>query len=66
MQNFHARFNLPELLKKFPALKTASIGPETSKALKSLGVTPTAEAKVHTTDGLVKAVAGSAKSGAGA
>src|SRR5205085_1544676 len=54
--NFHARFDLPELLKKFPKMKTASIGPETSKALKALGLEPIVEAKVHTIDGLAKAV----------
>jgi uroporphyrinogen III methyltransferase / synthase len=58
VQNFHARFPLPELLKKFPKLKTASIGPETSKALAVLGLKPTVEAKVHTIDGLAKAVEG--------
>src|SRR6185369_15891241 len=31
VEHFHARFDLPALLKKFPQLKTASIGPETSK-----------------------------------
>jgi uroporphyrinogen III methyltransferase/synthase len=62
VQNFHARFNLPELLKKFPKLKTASIGPETSKALAALGLKPTVEAKVHTIDGLAKAVETAAKS----
>ncbi len=56
VENFHARFPLPELLKQFPALKTASIGPETTKALVALGLQPTVEAKQHTIDGLVKAV----------
>lgn len=56
VQNFHARFNLPELLKKFPGMKTASIGPETSKALRALGITPDVEARTHTIDGLVKAL----------
>jgi len=56
VENFHARFPLPELLKKFPALKTASIGPETTKALVALGLKPTVEAKLHTIDGLVQAV----------
>ena len=51
VENFHARFPLPGLLKKFPRLKTASIGPETSKALAALGLTPTVEAKVHTIEG---------------
>ena len=55
MQKF-ARCPLPELLKKFPGLKTASIGPETSKALHELGLKPTVEAKIHTIDGLARAV----------
>ncbi len=56
VENFHARFDLPKLLKQFPAIKTASIGPETSKALAALGLKPTIEAKPHTIDGLVKAI----------
>ena len=31
VENFHARFNLPELLQRFPKMKIASIGPETTK-----------------------------------
>ncbi|MFN7138141.1 MAG: uroporphyrinogen-III C-methyltransferase [Limisphaerales bacterium] len=54
VENFHARFNLPELLKKFPQIKLASIGPETSKAITALGLKPTIEAKQHTIDGLVQ------------
>ncbi|HOX56144.1 MAG TPA: uroporphyrinogen-III C-methyltransferase [Candidatus Paceibacterota bacterium] len=53
VRNFHARFDLPALLRKFPQLKTAAIGPETSKALAELGLTPTLEAKHHTLDGLI-------------
>ena len=53
VEHFHARFDLPKLLKKFPQLKLASIGPETSKAIRALGLTPTFEAKEHTTDGLI-------------
>jgi uroporphyrinogen III methyltransferase/synthase len=56
VQNFHARFNLPQLLQKFPKLQTASIGPETSKALRTLGLQPHVEARVHTIDGLVAEV----------
>lgn len=56
VHHFHARFELPALLKKFPQLKTATIGPETSKALQALGLQPTVEAKRHTIDGLVAAV----------
>ncbi|HWQ91370.1 MAG TPA: uroporphyrinogen-III C-methyltransferase [Clostridia bacterium] len=54
VEHFHARFNLSELVKKHPQLKLISIGPETSKALVALGVTPNAEARQHTIEGLVK------------
>jgi len=53
VEHFHARFDLPELLKKFPNLKLASIGPETSQTLRDLKLEPTLEAKEHTTDGLI-------------
>ncbi|MDB6017430.1 MAG: uroporphyrin-III C-methyltransferase [Pedosphaera sp.] len=56
VENFHARFDLPVLLKKFPKIKLASIGPETTKAIVALGLKPTIEAKPHTIDGLVKAL----------
>ncbi len=56
VEHFHARFDLPALLKKFPQLKLASIGPETSKAIAALGLKPTLEAKEHTTDGLIAAL----------
>jgi uroporphyrinogen III methyltransferase/synthase len=50
---FHARFDLPKLLKKFPQMKLASIGPETSKAIRALKLEPSLEAKEHTTGGLI-------------
>lgn len=53
VEHFHARFDLPKLLKKFPQLKIASIGPETSKAIRALKLEPAFEAKEHTTDGLI-------------
>jgi uroporphyrinogen III methyltransferase/synthase len=56
VENFHARFNLPELLTRFPQIKLASIGPETSKAITALKLNPTLEAREHTIDGLVKAI----------
>jgi uroporphyrinogen III methyltransferase/synthase len=56
VENFHARFPLPEILAKFPDLKTASIGPETSKALAALGLKPTLEAREHTIEGLIAAI----------
>jgi uroporphyrinogen III methyltransferase / synthase len=56
VEHFHARFDLPGLLTKFPQIRTATIGPETSKALAALGLNPTLEAKQHTIDGLVAAL----------
>lgn len=53
---FHARFNLPGLLQKFPQLRIASIGPETSKAVRALKIEPAVEAREHTTDGLIAAL----------
>ncbi len=58
---FHARFDLPKLLKKFPQMKIASIGPETSKAVRVLKLEPALEAKENTTDGLVAALLKAAK-----
>ncbi len=56
VEQFHARFDLPALLKKFPKLKIATIGPETSGSVVALGVKPVVEAKQHTIDGLVDAI----------
>jgi uroporphyrinogen III methyltransferase/synthase len=56
VEHFHARFDLPGLMSRFPQLKAASIGPETSKALAALGLRPNLEAKHHTLDGLVEAL----------
>jgi uroporphyrinogen III methyltransferase/synthase len=53
VEQFHTRFDLPKLVKKFPKTKLASIGPETSKAIVTLGLKPTIESKSHTTDGLI-------------
>jgi uroporphyrinogen III methyltransferase/synthase len=53
VEHFHARFDLPALVKKFPGLKLASIGPETTKTIQALGLQPTFEAKAHTTEGLI-------------
>jgi uroporphyrinogen III methyltransferase/synthase len=56
VENFHARFNLKQLLTDHPQIKFASIGPETSKAIAALGLKPALEAKEHTIPGLVKAL----------
>ena len=61
VEQFHARFDLPQLLKKFPQLKLASIGPETSKVIAALGLKTAVEAKQHTIDGLVQSVLGARK-----
>jgi len=53
VEHFHKRFDLLGLMKRFPQLKAASIGPETSKALAALGIKPALEAKDHTAEGLV-------------
>ncbi|MDX1951802.1 MAG: uroporphyrinogen-III C-methyltransferase [Verrucomicrobiota bacterium] len=56
VENFNARIPLAGLLKKFPELKTVSIGPETSKALKALGLEPSVEARTHTIAGMIDSV----------
>jgi uroporphyrinogen III methyltransferase/synthase len=53
VENFNARIPLADLLQKFPEIKLASIGPETTKALAALDLKPAFEAKPHTIDGLV-------------
>jgi uroporphyrinogen III methyltransferase/synthase len=63
VENFHARFDLPVLLKKFPQTGLGSIGPETSKTLRTLGLEPTVEARKHTIDGLAEAIETSVKRG---
>lgn len=56
VENFHARFDLPKLMKQFSGLQLASIGPETTKAITALGLKPAIEAKQHTIDGLASAL----------
>ena len=56
VEHFHARFDLPALLKKFPHAKLASIGPETSKPINALGLKPSVEARDHSVEGLVAAL----------
>jgi len=58
VENFHARFDLPKLLGQFPKTRIASIGPETSKALRALGAEPAVEAEPHTIEGVVDALLG--------
>lgn len=53
VENFHARFDVHASLRKFPDLRFGSIGPETTRAMNALGITPAFEAKPHTAQGLV-------------
>jgi uroporphyrinogen III methyltransferase/synthase len=61
VENFHARFDLLALVRKFPALRLATIGPETTKALTALGLKPAVEARTHTIPGLIQALKSAAK-----
>lgn len=61
VQFFHARFDLPKLSKEFPRMKFASVGPETSKMIRSLGLEPKIEARVHTSNGLLAELLRAAK-----
>jgi uroporphyrinogen-III synthase len=56
VEHFHQRFDLPELMRRHPRLRAVSIGPETSKALRHLGVEPAIEAEPHTVSGMVEAI----------
>jgi uroporphyrinogen III methyltransferase / synthase len=56
VRSFHARLDLQALRDKFPQLRIASIGPETSEVLRELGSAPTVEAAPQTTEGLLKAI----------
>ena len=56
VENFHARFDLPDLIETYPEIKLASIGPETSRAIRALNLEPTVEADEHTIKGLVQAL----------
>ncbi|MHB8519642.1 MAG: uroporphyrinogen-III C-methyltransferase [Limisphaerales bacterium] len=64
VEQFHARFDLPGLLAKFPQIRLASIGPETSKALATLGLPAAVEANPHSIEGLVSALEKPGKSAA--
>lgn len=61
VENCHARFDLPKLVARFPQLKLASIGPETTKTIEAVGLKPAFEAQKHTIDGLVQAMRAAAR-----
>ena len=55
VEHFDARFGLVATLEKH-GTSVLSIGPETTKALKKLGVEPAVEAQPHSIDGMVEAL----------
>lgn len=63
VRHFHQRFQLPRLLSRFPGMRVASIGPETSHVLRESGVEPAVEAVAHTVEGLVAAIVASERDG---
>lgn len=57
VEHFNARFDLLELKKSRPGVRFLSIGPETSKAIQTLGLQPDLEARTHNIDGMIEALA---------
>ena len=55
VENFHARFDLLKTIERH-GLQVVSIGPETTRTLKNLGVEPAVEAVPHNIDGMIEAV----------
>ena len=56
VRHLNARVDLKSLLKKHPGIRFLSIGPETSMALKELGLEAHMEAAEHNIDGLVESL----------
>ena len=56
VRHFNEQYDLIRLKNLFPELKIASIGPETTSALTSLGLRMTVEASPYTIGGLIKAM----------
>jgi|GEM_PF-540515 len=53
---FNERFDLNSLKKKFPKIKIASLGHETSKSLREIGIEPDVESETQTIEALIKAI----------
>jgi uroporphyrinogen III methyltransferase/synthase len=56
VEHFHQRFDLPALMQRHARMRVASLGPETSRVLRALGVEPAVEANPHTVTGLVESI----------
>ncbi len=54
--NFCNLVDVPALMKQYPQMRFASIGPQTSLAAREKGLEVAIEAKVHTVPGLVEAI----------
>jgi len=54
--NFCKLVDVPALMKQYPDMRFASIGPQTSQAAREKGLDVAVEAKVHTVPGLVEAI----------
>jgi uroporphyrinogen III methyltransferase/synthase len=54
--NFCNLVDVPALMKQYPHMRFASIGPQTSQAAREKGLEVATEAKVHTVPGLVDAI----------
>jgi uroporphyrinogen III methyltransferase/synthase len=54
--NFCKLVDVPALMKQYPDMRFASIGPQTSQAAREKGLEVAVEAKVHTVPGLVEAI----------
>ena len=56
VKHFHAQYDLKEMTRQFTGLKLASIGPETTNAIRELGLEVTVEAEPHTVPGMIEAM----------
>ncbi len=56
VSGFDRRFTLDGIRRRFPGIRWASIGPETSRRLRDLGQEPDREARRHDIPGLVEAL----------
>jgi len=56
VKHFHTLYDLPQLVKKFPKMRLASIGPETTKALYNLNLAPHVEASPYSVPALIEAI----------
>ncbi len=56
VKHFHAQYDLNKIKDQFAGMKIVSIGPETTKAIRELGLEETVEAEPHTVPGMIEAM----------